>query len=290
MKNRLPRLIGQLGALTATMLAGMILTGALVRVSPGFDTDERELDPRFDESSRNSIRAERAANRDLLPFYARYFRAALRGDLGMSESFQRPIGELIRDRAPVTAGIMAAGIAGGWALAFALALPAVLCRQRLFGGSIGMLARVVMCVPSAALAILVFNFGGPVRGIVALVLFPRVFDYLRNLLQAAYSQPHILTARAKGLGTARILFRHVLPAAAPQLLALAGVSATMAFGTAIPVETLCDLPGIGQLAWKAAVARDLPVLVVLTAIVTLLTQLCNSVFDWVAAGQGVNRA
>jgi len=51
---------------------------------------------------------------------------------------------------------------------------------------------------------------------------------------------------------------------------------------------LCDLPGIGQLAWKAAVARDLPVLVVLTAIITLATQLCNSVSDW-AGGDGEAR-
>jgi peptide/nickel transport system permease protein len=145
----------------------------------------------------------------------------------------------------------------------------------------GLLTGVLISVPSAVLAILVFNLGGPVRAIVALVVFPRVFDYLRNLLRDAYSQPHILMARAKGLGNARILFRHVLPVAAPQLLALAGVSATMAFGAAIPVETLCDIPGIGQLAWKAALARDLPVLVVLTAIVTLVTQLCNSVPDWV---------
>ena len=281
MRNRFTKLLGQLSLLAATTLVGGILAGTLLRVSPGFDADERELDARLDEASRRSIRTEHMVNRDLFRFYVRYFRAALHGDLGMSESFQRPIGELIRYRAPVTAGIMATGIVGGWALAFAVAIPAVLCRQRFWAGSLGLLTGVLMCLPSAALAILVFNQGGPTRGIVVLVIFPRVFDYLRNLLQDAYSRPHILTARAKGLGTGRILFRHVLPAAAPQLLALAGVSVTMAFGAAIPVETLCDLPGIGQLAWKAALARDLPVLVVLTAIITLATELCSSVSDWV---------
>ena len=283
MKNRFTRLLGQVGLLAATVLAGGILAGGLLRVSPGFDADERELDARLNEASRGAIRAERMANRDLFRFYVRYFGSMLHGDLGTSETFRRPIGELIRYRAPVTAGIMATGIVGGWALAFACAIPAVLCRRRFCAGSIGLLTGILICVPSAVLAILVFNLGGPIRGIVVLVIFPRVFDYLRNLLQDAYSQPHILTARAKGLGTGRILFRHVLPAAAPQLLALAGVSATMAFGAAIPVETLCDLPGIGQLAWKAALARDLPVLVVLTAIITLVTQLCNSVSDWVGS-------
>ena len=67
------------------------------------------------------------------------------------------------------------------------------------------------------------------------------------------------------------------------MLALAGVSGIMAFGAAIPVETLCDLPGLGQLAWKAATARDLPLLVVLTLLITLLTQACNTAADWVTA-------
>ena len=75
---------------------------------------------------------------------------------------------------------------------------------------------------------------------------------------------------------------HVLPVAAPQLFALAGVSVCIAFAAAIPVEVLCDLPGIGQLAWKAALSRDLELLVNLTMIVTLITLLANSAAELVA--------
>jgi ABC-type dipeptide/oligopeptide/nickel transport system permease component len=55
----------------------------------------------------------------------------------------------------------------------------------------------------------------------------------------------------------------------------------MAFAASIPVEALCDLPGIGQLAWKAALGRDLDLLVILTMIVTLVTLLANSASDLV---------
>jgi len=94
-----------------------------------------------------------------------------------------------------------------------------------------------------------------------------------------YSRPHIIAARARGLGEGRILFWHVVPVVAPQLLALAGVSVSMAVGAAIPVEALCGLPGIGQLAWQAALARDLPLLVNITILVTLVTLLANSSAD-----------
>jgi peptide/nickel transport system permease protein len=45
----------------------------------------------------------------------------------------------------------------------------------------------------------------------------------------------------------------------------------MAFGAAIPLEALSDSPGMGQLAWQAALNRDLPLLTSITLFVTLLT-------------------
>jgi peptide/nickel transport system permease protein len=205
------------------------------------------------------------------------------GDFGMSRSLNRPIGELVSSRLPVTLEVMGFGVAGGWALGMGLALAAVLCRSRTVSRLAAIVSTCALCLPSAAIAVMVYFIGGPVRAIVALVLFPRLFESLRNLLQDAYSRPHILTARAKGVTPAGILLRHVLPVCAPEFLALAGVSVIMAFGAAIPVETLCDLPGIGQLAWKAAVARDLPVLTALTLLIALFTQTCNAVSDWIAA-------
>jgi hypothetical protein len=45
---------------------------------------------------------------------------------------------------------------------------------------------------------------------------------------------------------------------------------------------LCDLPGIGHLAWKAALSRDLPLLVNLTMLVALVTLLANTGSDLVS--------
>ena len=62
-----------------------------------------------------------------------------------------------------------------------------------------------------------------------------------------------------------------------QLIALAGVALVLAFGVLIPIEAICDVPGIGQLTWKAAVARDLPLLCGLALIITLVVALVASV-------------
>jgi len=109
-----------------------------------------------------------------------------------------------------------------------------------------------------------------------MIVFPKVFSYGRNLLEKVYRAPHVLQARAKGLRERRILIWHVMPAMMPEMLALAGVSVSLALSAAIPLEAVCDVPGVGQLAWQAAVGRDLPVLVTVTLLLALITRVVNS--------------
>src|ERR1700704_6026286 len=73
----------QLGSLAATVLIGGLLTATLVRTRPVFDSDERQPDPRLAAASRALIQEEHAANRDVVPFYARHMRAMLHGDFGV---------------------------------------------------------------------------------------------------------------------------------------------------------------------------------------------------------------
>ncbi len=141
------------------------------------------------------------------------------------------------------------------------------------------LSGVFLSVPSALLALVFLFFEGPGPLAIGFVVFPQVFRYVRNILSETSAQPYVLTARAKGVGDVRILLCHVLPCAAPPLLALLGVSAAMAFGASIPIEVICDSPGIGQLAWEAALSRDLPLLVNLSVLVTVVTLLANAVSD-----------
>jgi peptide/nickel transport system permease protein len=136
-----------------------------------------------------------------------------------------------------------------------------------------------LCFPAAVLALLSVLWNVPGSIVIALIVFPQIYRYARNLLAKAYALPHIVTARAKGLSQLRIMTWHVVPIVAPALLAVAGVSVSMAVGAAIPVEALCGLAGVGQLAWQAALARDLPLLMNVTILVTAATLLANSGAD-----------
>jgi len=259
-----------------TALLGGLVGATLVRFAPGFGVDERELDIRLNPSSVEALRQTNGQHENLLDFYAHYLGRMLHGDLGYSSALQRPISELLPERLPDTLKSVGLGLLLGWSLGLTLAVAVVMSRAASLDILATLTAGLLLCLPAAVLAILFFLARAPARLAIGLIIFPKVFRYARNLLLRSSKQPHVLTARAKGLSDVRVFLYHILPSAGPQLLALAGVSVSLAFGAAIPVEVLCGLPGIGQLAWQAALARDLQLLVSLTMIITVITLVANS--------------
>jgi len=258
------------------LLLGGFLGATLVRLAPGFGVDEQELDSRLSHESMQALRQSRARDGSLAGYYVRYLSRLLQGDLGTSRSLQQPVRRLLAERLPETMKSVGLGLAVGWMLGLSLAIAAVILRNWCVDLLTSLLAGVLLCLPAAVLALLFVIMRAPGRLALGLIVFPKVFRYAHNLLERSASLPHVLTARAKGLGGFRVFAWHILPVAAPQLLALAGVSVSLAFAAAIPVEVLCDLPGIGQLAWKAALGRDLELLVNLTMMVTIITLVANS--------------
>jgi peptide/nickel transport system permease protein len=266
-------------ALVATVLLGGLFSATLVRLAPGFEVDERELDPHLNAQSVQALRDARRPDGNVLQFYFSYMKRAAHGDLGTSLALGQPVRTLLRDRAPLTLRLLAMGLGLAWLLTLTLALSAAWLRLSVYDTVTTVVSGTFLCLPAAVLALLSVLWNVPGSLAIALIVFPHTYRYARNLLVKAYSRPHIITARAKGLGEARILFWHVVPVVTPQLLAVAGVSVSLAVGASIPVEALCGLAGIGQLAWQAALARDLPLLVNITILVTLVTLLANSGAD-----------
>jgi peptide/nickel transport system permease protein len=266
-------------SLLATVLLGGLLSAMLVRFAPGFDSDERELDPHLSAESVQALRAARHKDDGIFRFYFSYMKAAAKGDLGTSISLGQPVRTLLGERSPLTLRLLGTGLSLAWLLALIFSLAAAWLRFSIYDTLTTCVSGALLCLPAAVLALLSVLWNVPAALAIALIVFPQTYRYARNLLVKAYARPHVNAVRAKGLGETRILFWHVIPVVTPQLLALAGVSVSMAIGAAIPVEALCGLPGIGQLAWQAALARDLPLLVNITILVTLVTLLANSGAD-----------
>ena len=272
-----------------------MLAGALIRCAPGFGIDERELDTRLNAGSVSRLRQAAGQGRDLRSFYIGYAARLVRGDLGSSQALRQPVAKLLRERIPVTLATAGAGLLAAWSGALGLAIVTVWYRSRWADMMCGALSSALLCLPAAAiglLTVLVSTRAGHtaiVAAAIGLVLFPRLFRLIRGILAQAMTSPHVSSAVTRGVSGVRLVAWHVLAPSAGPLLALAGVSATLAFGAAIPVEAVCDSPGLGQLAWQAAMQRDFPLLVNLSLIVCLLAAGSNALAEVAAGRIGVER-
>lgn len=279
-ETKLPLSLRRLGQHAARLLLLLFVAGllgaTLARFAPGFGVDEEDLDSRLNHQSMEALRHTEERNHSIGQFYIAYFEQLAHGDLGVSRELHRPVRQLLLDRLPETLHTVALGLMLGWASGLLLAVLTVTTRWEMLNVSASLLASLLLCVPAAVLALLFMVHRIPARFVLGLVIFPKVFQCARTLLMRGANRGYVLAARAKGAGELRLVFRHILPVTGSQLLALAGVSVSLAFTAVVPVEVMCDLPGIGQLAWHAALARDLPLLVALTLVVTFFTVVANS--------------
>lgn len=240
----------------------------LVRFAPGYLSDAREMDGRYAVAARSELSAEAARSRSMHQLLFAELENVAHGDFGTSRQFAVPVSELIVPRLAVSGRLLAEGIGLGWLVALCAALLSSAGRNpSMFRRAP---ATVLLAVPTAALATfcLLAECGGPVL-VMALLLAARDFKFLDRALRTAWLEPHILQARAQGVSTGRILVAHIAPSLAPQLGALASLSIVTSLSALVPVEVLFNVPGVGELAWNAALNRDLPVLLAVMIVMAL---------------------
>src|SRR5579871_3634103 len=80
----------------ATALLGGFLSATLVRLAPGFDADEAELDSHLNSESVQALRQSRIAQHNIFRFYLKSLNGAIHGNLGSSLSLQQPVSRLLR--------------------------------------------------------------------------------------------------------------------------------------------------------------------------------------------------
>lgn len=239
----------------------------LMRYAPGYFSDAREMDGAYAHQARTELDTLHETQDSPRALLLQQFSSWRHGELGTSRHYEVPVSGLLRERALPSLNLLTRGVGVGWLLAAAFALP--LSGRRTAGGEVAIVtaSAFLLAVPAGVLATLAFlsNKGGPVF-VLALLVAARDFKLLYRILRSAWRQPHILHARAQGFSPSAVLRVHLLPVLSRELLALAMMSSVVAISALVPVEVIFNVPGLGQLAWTAALNRDMPVLVAATVI------------------------
>ncbi|HLA86865.1 MAG TPA: ABC transporter permease, partial [Anaerolineales bacterium] len=110
--------------------------------------------------------------------------------------------------------------------------------------------------------------------------------YVRSSMLEVLGLDYIRTARAKGLASRIVLFKHALRNAALPLVTIVGLDIPYLLGGALVTEQVYAWPGMGRLFWEYAQRGDFPVvlgvlLIVSSAVVvfTIITDLIYTIVD-----------
>ena len=120
-----------------------------------------------------------------------------------------------------------------------------------------------------ALMDLLYHLALPVITVV-LVSFGAWAYVTRSLVLGTLQEDFIMVARAKGIPERKVLYGHTLRAAAPPILTNTLLSLIASMGGAVITESVFNWPGLGRLYWIAIEEFDVPVLLGLTTVFTML--------------------
>lgn len=132
--------------------------------------------------------------------------------------------------------------------------------------------------PSEGIGSYLYNMFLPCMTL-ALVYAAAYIRLTRTYMLETMNEDYLRTARAKGLKSRRIVFKHTLRAALTPILTISGLDLGALFGGAPITETVFNYQGLGQAAVQSAVTFDLPTTVVIVLLSATFVIVANLIVD-----------
>ena len=280
-----------------TLLVIISVSFCVVRLAPGGPfAQEQALPPPV----RANLERLYGLDEPLTVQYAHYLRGLLRGDFGPSlRQRDFTVSELIAQGLPLSATLGLAAILLAVLTGVPAGILAALWRNRAADYCITTLAAVALALPSFVTGPLFALLFGlylrwlPVAGwqhgaprylvLPVLTLALPVAAYLARLTRASLLEVlaahYVLSARARGLGAARVLWRHALRPALMPVVSYLGPAVAFVMTGSLVVETVFGLPGTGRYLVEGAIDRDYPLVMGMVVVYGALTLLLNLIAD-----------
>lgn len=288
------------------VLFGIVLVVFLVvRLIPG-DPARIMLGVYASEERLAGLRAELGLDQPIWVQFFGFVRDVLRGDLGTSLVYRRPVVDVVFERLPATVALITYAVILSVALCVPLAMLAAMRQGRLPDQIIRTAATLTLAMPGfwlglnllILLAIIVPLF--PVSGFgtnlpdrlwhlflpavtITFSLAPILVRTLRSSIIEAMHAPHVEFARTKGLRRSRLMRRHVLRNGLMATVTILGVNIGWLMGGSVVVENIFSIPGLGSLIISSVTARDYPMIQGIALIFGFLVICINLLTDLVYA-------
>ncbi|GAA4045568.1 ABC transporter permease [Agromyces indicus] len=299
----------KLPSIILVLFATSVIAFLLPRFAPG-DPAQTIAGSDATPEQVETIRQALGLDQPLIVQYFTWLGGVLRGDLGMSYIFNRPVGDLIVARLESTIELallaslfmiaigLGLGILGGSAIS-RFARVAADITNTLFIATPAFLAGLLLIVlfgvtwrllPVSGEVPLTENPGIGIQYLLlpafalGLAQAPAISRLLQTTMRATYGEEFVDLARAKGASPKRITYRHVLRTSLGAAVVAIGIRVGELFGGAIIIEAIFARNGLGQLAVQAVNSRDYQLVQILIMGAVLIAVLSQLVTEVILAG------
>lgn len=298
------------------MLLIMVGSFLLVKLAPG-DTvdalvgDMGGADPAFVAT----LRQEYGLDQPVPVQLWRYLLHLAQFDLGRSFVYQAPVSAVLLSRLWVTLLLMGASLIAAFVAGVALGGFAARRAYSLVDNTISTLGLVFYAMPSfflSLLMILTFSVklgwlpAGGVKDIAAfhtgwrlwldialhlvmpvlalsLIYMAFYMRLMRTSVLEVMELDFVRTARAKGAGNTRLMWHHIMRNALLPVITLLGLQFSTVLGGSVVIETIFNLPGLGQLAYNSVIKRDMNTLMGIVFLCSIIVIIVNIATDMIYA-------
>ncbi len=273
-----------------TLIAISFISFLIIQAAPGDYLDKYRTNPQIDKKTIEELSEEFGFNKPVLVQYVNWLKNAVQGDFGVSLTYTGvKVFDLIKTRMKATFLLSLMVLIFTWIISIPLGVYAAIKQYSAGDKALSVLAFVGMSLPTFFIASLFVFFATkinflPVAGLVSvnygdLSPINKVLDYLwhmiipvtvmvlasiagmmrlmrGNMLEVKRAQ-YITTARAKGLGEGKVIFKHMLRNAINPMITIFGYQLSGLLSGVALTEAVLAYPGMGSLMLEAFFAQDL---------------------------------
>jgi peptide/nickel transport system permease protein len=299
------RFVGQrLATLIPLWIASSLAVFLLMRLAPG---DPAQIlagtGASGDEVQR--LRSDLGLDRPLAAQVLAWYGRVLRGDLGVSYQSRAPVFSSVLERLGPTLQLAATATLVATLLGIVVGTLAALHPRGWGDATLMALTTTGLAMPSFLVAILlIFVFAVwidwlPVRGYVEptddllqwarhMTLPALTYGIIQGAVVArmarggmldVLAEDYVVTARSKGLSEWSVVVRHALKNAVLPVVTVVGLNVGALLASAVVVETIFGIPGVGSELVRAIFQRDYPLVQGIVLLLVTLFLLLNLLVD-----------
>lgn len=284
-----------------TLFFVSIVSFLIIHLAPGEPSQVDPLNPKFTPEVVERFRKAFHLDKPLYVQYFYFYRDLLTGK-STSWKDNRPVLKKIGERFLNSLPLFIVGTILTWTLSFPVGIRSAIHRGGYYDRSATFFAYLLISIPGFFFAyiliiLVVSRFHVPVIGMETFgigdaswlrifmdrvwhLLLPSLLSatagiailsrYVRSQMLEVEGQDYVRTAKAKGLSSDKVHYKHALRNALLPFVTMFGLVLPGLIGGSVIIESIFSWPGIGRMAYEAILARDYPVILTINFISAIL--------------------